>query len=258
MSHLVLLFVAGALGGALNAVAGGGSFIVFPSLLFAGLGPVAANATTTVALWPASLASAHAYRADLVRQADGSSFRGPTRARLLALSIASAAGGILGGKLLLSTSDATFAFILPWLLLTAAVVFTFGPRAAKRAGGARLPLLVGAALQLVISVYGGYFGGGMGILMLATFTLMGMTDIHAMNGLKTLLATLINGVAVILFLAAGKVELGWAAPALAGSITGGWLGAALARRVDGKHVRRFVLVVAWAMTSFFFYRSTRR
>jgi uncharacterized membrane protein YfcA len=250
IERLALLLAAGAMGGALNSVAGGGSFIVFPSLLFAGLPAVAANATTTVALWPASLASAYAYRKDLPRE----------RATLALLAVASAVGGGVGGRLLLATSDATFAVVLPWLLFVASAVFTLGPRARAKEppGGARLPLAVGVLAQLVISVYGGYFGGGMGILMLATYTLMGMTNIHAMNGLKTLLGALPNGVAVVLFLAAAKVELQWAAPVAVGSIVGGFAGASFARRIEGRHVRRFVLVVAWSMTAFFFYRSTRR
>jgi hypothetical protein len=243
-----ILFGAGAVGGALNSVAGGGSFIVFPALLFGGVPPVAANATTAVALWPAGVASAVAYRTDIPRE----------RATLIALSVASAVGGGLGAKLLLVTSDATFARILPWLLLVASVVFTFGPRLSKKERSVRLPLAAGAVIQLVISAYGGYFGGGMGILMLATYTLMGMRDIHAMNGLKTFLGTLINGVAIVAFFAAGKVVLDAAAVGAVGSIAGGFGGAALARRVAGKHVRRFVLAVAWTMTAFFFYRAIRR
>jgi uncharacterized membrane protein YfcA len=248
---LALLFGAGALGGALNSVAGGGSFIVFPSILFAGVPPVAANATTAVALWPAGVSSTWAYRREVPRE----------RAVLAVLSVASGVGGALGAKLLLVTSDETFAVILPWLMLAASIVFTVGPRAATATANARprVPLAVGAVVQLLISTYGGYFGGGMGILMLATYTLMGMTNIHAMNGMKTFLGTLINGVANVLFFVDRKVVLVAAAPALVGSIVGGFAGAALARRVDGKHVRRFVLAVAWSLTAYFFWRaSTRR
>jgi uncharacterized membrane protein YfcA len=240
-----LLFLAGALGGALNSVAGGGSFIVFPSLLFSGIPAVAANATTTAALWPAGISSTYAYRREL-----------PGDKKLLAvLAIASAVGGGLGGALLLGTSDATFQLILPWLLLVASGVFTLGPRLAKSQANLKIPLAGGAIIQLVISTYGGYFGGGMGILMLATYTLMGMRDLHAMNGMKTLLGTLINGVATVIFLALKKVVVAAAVPAAVGSIAGGWAGAALARKVDKRHVRTFVLVVAWAMTAYFFYRA---
>lgn len=250
----LLLLGAGAAGGALNSVAGGGSFLVFPSLLVAGLPPIAANATTTVALWPASLASAAAYRRELPR----------SRRRLAVLGVTSALGGGLGAALLLGTSDATFARILPWLMLAASVVFTFGPRVTARAtrGAAassdgveqlRMPLAVGAILQLAIATYGGYFGGGMGIVMLATFALMGMVHIHAMNALKNLLAVLINGVAVVWFLVSGKVVLAQAGIAAAGAIAGGWFGAAFARRIAPARVRRAVVVLAWSMTTWFFY-----
>jgi uncharacterized membrane protein YfcA len=249
----VVLFLAGAAGGALNSVAGGGSFIVFPTmLLFANIGEVAANATTAVALWPAGLASAGAYREFLGRF---------ERRTIIVLCAVAAIGGGLGAKLLLVTSDRTFAKLLPVLMITAAAVFTFGPRLTKRfqkEGSARMPLVVGALLQLVISTYGGYFGGGMGIMMLATLTLMGMTHLHEMNALKTILGLLINGVALVAFFIDAKVSIGAAIPAAAGSIAGGYLGAALARRVDPKHVRKIVLVVAWSLVAWFSYRALRR
>ena len=244
--RLAAMFGAGALGGAINSVAGGGSFVVFPTLLFGGIPPVAANATTAVALWPAGISSAIAYRKNL-----------PDDRRMLAvLSLASALGGGLGAKVLLVTSDATFAKLLPLLLLGASVVFTFGPRLSKKEGAERkLPLAVGALLQLAISFYGGYFGGGMGILMLAVYTLMGMRDIHAMNAFKVVFGILINGVALVAFVVAGAVVYDAVLPVAVGSIAGGFAGAALARRVDPIHVRRFVLVVAWSLTAFFAYRA---
>lgn len=236
------LFLAGAGGGALNSVAGGGSFVVFPALLLAGLGPVAANVTTSVALWPSGLSSAAAYRREL-----------PTDRRVLgALGLASVVGGGLGGKLLLVTSDTAFVRLLPLLMLVASTVFTFGPRvSAARKGGGTMGLVPATLLQLVISAYGGYFGGGMGILMLATFTLMGMRDMHAMNALKVVLGVLINGVAVGLFVAGGKVAWAAAIPGAVGSIVGGYVGAAAARQVDGKKIRKGVLVFAWALTVWF-------
>jgi len=243
---LAVLFAAGAIGGALNSVAGGGSFVVFPTVLLVGIPPVTANATTAVALWPAGVASAWAYRKEVPRE----------KATLVALALASAIGGGVGAGLLLATSDQTFAKIIPWLLLVASIVFTFGPRLRSAGAGAHLPLAAGVVVQLVISTYGGYFGGGMGILMLATYTLMGMTNIHAMNGMKTFFGTLINGVANVIFFAQKKVALAAALPVALGSIAGGWGGAALARRVDGKYVRAVVLAIAWAMTAYFFYRST--
>lgn len=255
---VIVLFLSGAAGGALNSVAGGGSFIVFPALLFAGVPPVAANATTTVALWPAGLASIGPYREHLPRD----------KRTLATLAVIAALGGGLGAKLLLFTSDQTFARILPFLMLSAAAIFTFGPRLTGRRkeresagseerGRGKLSLVIGALVQLLISTYGGYFGGGMGIMMLATFTLMGMTHMHEMNALKVVLGLLINGVALVAFLLAGKAVISAAIPAAIGAIVGGWSGAALARRVDPKHVRKVVLVVAWALTGWFFYRQLR-
>ncbi len=242
---LALLFVAAALGGALNSVAGGGSFVAFPSLLFAGVPAVVANATNTVALWPAGLASAFAYRKDVP---------GPA-SRLAVLSATSLVGGVLGAELLLKTSDTTFVRILPWLLLVATVLFTLGKRLTSKLGvGSASPrtLVIVAVVQTVIAVYGGYFGGGMGILMLATMSLAGMTDIHAMNALKTILSSVINGVAVVLFVAAGAVAWRPGVVMVAGGILGGYFGAVLAKRVSPARVRTFVGVVAWAMTIYFF------
>jgi uncharacterized membrane protein YfcA len=222
-------------------VAGGGSFIALPALLFAGINPVSANATTTMALWPGGVSSAIAYRAD---------FR-TTRERLLVLGGVSVAGGLLGAVLLVRTSDSSFMRLLPWLMMAAALTFTFGGR---RAAGQR-PLAIVAALQFAIAIYGGYFGGGMGIMMLATLAVGGMTDIHEMNGLKAILGAAINGVALVEFIVSGS--LAWA-PGLVmvgGGIAGGYGGASLARRIDRRYVRRFVIAVAWIMTAYFMFHA---
>jgi uncharacterized protein len=241
-----LLFLAAAVGGALNSVAGGGSFVAFPALLFAGVAPVPANATNTIALWPASVASFVAYRRELVE----------VRALLVPLGAAALAGGFMGSVLLLRTPEAVFVWLIPWLLLFATLLFSFGGRIAKRiTHGARAPLWLAVVVQLVISVYGGYFGGGMGIMMLAVLTLLGMTHMHRMNALKNVLGTLINGVAVVAFSLAGAVRWGPGAVMVVGGITGGYLGAAGARRVDPKRVRSAVLVIAWAMTVYFFCKT---
>ncbi len=249
-----ILFVAAALAGALNSVAGGGSFISFPALLFSGIAPVSANATNTVALWPAGVASAYAYRNE-ARQAPDV---------LVAFSIASVLGGVAGAALLLHTRDVTFVRLLPYLLLLATLVFTFGTKVAarlrSRAGRGTNPnaALAGATLvQFVISIYGGYFGGGVGIMMLATLSILGMTNIHAMNGVKALLNSLINGVAVIAFVIAGAVD--WRAGILmvVGGTFGGFAGANLARRIDPARVKGFVLLFAWSLTSYFFFRAYR-
>ena len=237
-----LLFAAGVVGGGINAVAGGGSFIVFPSMLLAHVPPVAANASTAVALWPAGIASTIAYRKDITTE----------RKELVVLAIMSALGGTLGAVLLLVTSDHTFTKLLPVLMFAASAVFTLGPRLRRARPGLPLPLAVGALIQLVISTYGGYFGGGMGILMLATYTLMGMSNLHTMNGLKTLLSVLINGAANIAFFIAHKVVISVALPVAIGGLLGGYGGAAIARQVDPNKVRLVILAFAWSLTFWFF------
>jgi uncharacterized membrane protein YfcA len=235
------LFFAAVVGGALNAVAGGGSFVALPALLYAGVGPVTANATTTMALWPGAVSSAIAYRREIKT----------TRQRLLILGAVSLTGGLFGALLLVRTSDSSFMRLLPWLMLIAAVTFTFGGR--RQSGHQPLPLV--AAMQLAIAIYGGYFGGGMGIMMLATLALAGMTDIHEMNGLKSILGAAINGVALIAFVMSGAVAWVPGLVMVGGGIVGGYAGASLARRVDRTHVRVFVTVVAWTMTAYFFLRG---
>jgi uncharacterized protein len=199
-----VLFFAALVGGGLNSVAGGGSFILFPTLLaYQPRFPIESNATNTVALWPGSVASVAAYRRELEAQ----------RSTLLLLGTVSLIGGLVGSYVLLHTRPSTFKALLPYLLLVATLLFTFGGKVTarlRRAAGPRtapgwLSIAGVCALQLVISIYGGFFGGGIGILMLATLSLMGMTEMHAMNALKTVLASLINGVSVAMFVGAGKV-----------------------------------------------------
>jgi uncharacterized membrane protein YfcA len=208
--------------------------------------PVPANATNTIALWPASVASAVAYRREI----------GDVKRELVPLGSASLAGGLAGSVLLLRTSDRTFVLLIPFLLLFATALFTFGgPVAKKLTRGAHAPLPVAVVAQFFISVYGGYFGGGMGIMMLAVMTLLGMTHIHKMNGLKNVLGALINGVAVVAFVVAGAVQ--WAAGVvmILGGIAGGYTGAAIARRIEPKYVRWLVMAIAWGMTLYFFVRT---
>jgi uncharacterized membrane protein YfcA len=250
------LFFVAWVGGVLNAVAGGGSFLALPALLYAGVAPVSANATTTMALWPGSVSSAFAYRRDIEMIG--------TR-RLIALGAVSLVGGLLGGYLLIRTSDASFMRLLPWLMLLAAGTFTFGGRLTRRfrrhpADGADGPRALGGvafwtlALQLVIAMYGGYFGGGIGIMMLATMTVAGMTEIHEMNGLKSVLAIAINGVALFEFFVHGAIAWRYGLVMVAGGFTGGYFGAAVARRIPPAYIRGFVVVVGWTMTAFFFLR----
>jgi uncharacterized membrane protein YfcA len=247
------LFVAAVLGGALNSVAGGGSFFTVPMLIFTGMPSITANVTSTVALWPGSAASVAAYRNELRAQ----------RRLVPLLGGVSLIGGVLGALLLLNTTQATFDNLFPYLLLIATLLFTFSPQITKwlrtRFGASadvsqRSPVGI-ALLQFVIAVYGGYFGGGIGILMLAALALMGLQNIHQMNGLKTLLATFINGVAVVLFVVANAVAWPQAVLMLVGAVVGGYAGAAYARRLEPRVVRTFVIVVSVCLTVYFFVRG---
>src|SRR6202050_3982718 len=217
----IFLFVAGALGGALNAVAGGGSFIAFPALLFTGVPPIPANATNTIALWTATAASGGAYRSKL----------DVPRRVMIPLFSASLVGGLFGAILLLKTPAHTFLRVLPWLTLGATLLFAFG----KKLAGSRRSviehdttsgMLIGATLfQLAVAVYGGYFGGGMGIVMLAMLAVLGMTDVHSMNALKSVMAFVINGVAVVTFIVARAVYWKPGAVMIVGGVLGGYFGA---------------------------------
>ena len=259
----VWLFLAALLGGALNSVAGGGSFVTLPALLYAGITPVVANATSTLALWPGSVSSAIAYRHDI---------RTPNPALLL-LGSASLIGGLLGALLLVRTSDTSFMRLLPWLMLLAAATFTFGGRVrlgrsvtdAERSLEARSRAfttvrwkMLGILLvQLAIATYGGYFGGGMGIMMLAALSVVGMTDIHEMNGLKALLGATINGVALAEFIRSHTVSWGPGLVMVVGGIIGGYVGAALARKTERRVVRALVIAIGWSMTIYFFFLRAR-
>lgn len=257
--QLVLLFLASIIGGTMNAVAGGGTFFTVPTLIVTGVAPITANATSTIALWPGSIASMGAYRRELEEQ---------KRGFLYLLIGTSLIGGILGAILLIHTSQSTFVFLLPYLLLLATVLFTFSPRITallrarhveeEETGKAGTPwgTVIGISFaQFVIAIYGGYFGGGIGILMLATLSFMGMDNIHMMNAVKTLLTACINGVAVVAFIIAGIVNWPLALLMIVGTVIGGYGGAYYARKIDQKWIRLFVIVVGFTMSAYFFYRA---
>ncbi len=247
---IIFLFFAGALGGALNAVAGGGSFIAFPALLFTGVAPIAANATNTVALWVGVTASTGAYRKHLDL----------SRRVMIPLAVTSLIGGIAGAYLLLHTPPQTFLRVLPWLMLGATLLFLFGGRLARSQNGlardiSTSALVFASVFELVVAVYGGYFGGGVGILNLAMLAIVGMTDIHAMNALKVVLGGIINGVAVITFIIAGAVVWKQGIVMIAGALLGGYLGAHYAQKLPQAWIRAFVIAVGTAMTLYFFWRA---
>jgi hypothetical protein len=250
LSQAIFLFFAGLLGGALNSVAGGGGFIAFPALLFTGVPPIAANATQTVALWCSLTASTGAYRARL----------DVPRRIMLPLMITSAVGGIIGAFLLLWTPVRTFLHILPWLMLAATLLFALGPwiqpRKSSLAHDASRGVILGASVfELAVSIYGGYFGGGLGIMNLAMLSAIGMTDIHAMNALKAVLGSVINGVAVLTFVSAHAVYWTKGSIMIAGGVAGGYYGAHYAQRLPAKLVRSFVILVGTTMTVYFFVKT---
>lgn len=240
----LLLIVSAFFAGALNAVAGGGSFLTFPALILAGVPPLNANATSTVAVAPGALASAYGYRRELgkIKEVHLPSF--------LAVSLV---GGLIGALALLWTPERTFEAIVPWLLLFATVLFAFGP---KVSAWIRRTVTVGYTSVLVtqffIAVYGGYFGGGIGILILATLGVFGLTDLHAMNGLKTLVSGCLNAVAVVAFVFGGAVYWTEALIMLVAAVAGGYAGAAIARRIPPPILRKFVIGVGVTMTAYFF------
>jgi uncharacterized membrane protein YfcA len=240
----MLLFFAAAIGGALNAVAGGGSFLTLPALILAGVSPVAANATSTLALWPASLSSTFAYRGDIKT----------SRQWMAALGVTSLVGGLAGALLLVRTSDSSFLRLLPWLMLVAAATFTFGNKLRRAHWHPGLAAVV--VVQFFIATYGGYFGGGMGIMMLATMALAGMTNIHEMNGLKSFLGVSINGVALAIFIFSGAITWKYGLLMVIGATLGGYVTAFFARKIDARYIRGFVIAIAWVMTIYFFVRQS--
>jgi hypothetical protein len=246
------LFLAAVVAGAVNSVAGGGTLISFPALIAAGVPAIEANATNTAALVPGSASSAWAYRHDL----------GPRRGLLVTLLVPSLLGGLLGAIALVVTPPSLFSRIVPFLVLFATLLFAgndlFG-RLARNAPPEDRPVswigtAWGVGFQLLVAAYGGYFGAGIGILMLASLSIMGLRDIHGMNALKTLLAVAINGVALVYFIAHGKVVPSAALLMAAGAIVGGYGGARVAKRVSQGVVRGFVIAAGLVVSAWLFLR----
>jgi uncharacterized protein len=244
IGRLVVAAVAALVGGVMNSVAGGGTLLTFPALVAAGLSPLTANATSTVALLPAALSSMLGYRDEL---------RGAKR-WAGALTLPSLAGGGIGALLLLRTSNATFERVVPWLVLIATALFLLQrplmrwarrhePPTAVPSGEAAGPTALLLSLQLGVGVYGGYFGAGVGILTLALLGFMGFVNIHRMNGLKNWSGFCMNAVAAGTFAVSGIVEWPVAASMAAGAIAGGYLGARGAQRVPQGLVRAAVAVI---------------
>jgi uncharacterized membrane protein YfcA len=245
MVTLLLLIAAAFAAGAINSVAGGGSFLTFPSLVFGGVTPVMANASSTVALVPGTVASIFSYRGDVKKLGEKN---------LKLWLVVSLVGGALGAGLLLVTSDRTFRQIAPWLLLFATLLFAFGNQVSAamrgRLQGSGWLMLI---LLFPIAVYGGYFGGGIGIMFLAALRLYGMTDIHGMNGIKTIMGGALNALAALIFVVNRQVAWKPTLVMAGASIVGGYVGPILARRVKAEAIRGLVIVVGVVMTGWFFW-----
>lgn len=242
------LFGVATLAGAINAVAGGGSFLTFPALLLTGMPGIAANATNNTAIWLGTAASAHGYRDELKQ----------TRNVNLRLVLASGVGSIIGAILMLLTPETAFARAVPFLLLTATLVFIAGPLLSRRHGPQPDEMVLPAwalPAQCLLGVYGGYFGAGVGIATLALLAQIGFTRMHQMNGLKTLLTSCMNGVAVVPFALAGAIVWHWALVMCGGAIIGGYAGARMARTASPRLVRAIVITIAVAMTLYFFWKN---
>ena len=248
MLTVILLTAAGFLGGAVNVLAGGGTLITFPALLFAGLNPIDANASSVVALLPATFASVWAYRRSILAV---------TEVNVIGLLVVSLSGGLVGVLLLLQTPTAVFAGLVPWLVLFSTIIFAvgnfaplhivqrvrFGPRAAM-------------ATHLIISVYGGYFGGGIGFLMLAALTLFGMRDINVMNGVKMALVGVMTITAIIVFVAADVVRWPEVLPVFISSAIGGYVAVHIAHRLDQRLLKAFIVLFGAGLAAFFFWRGS--
>ena len=245
----LLLFSTAFIAGGLNAVAGGGSFITFPALIFTGVPPITANATNNTAIWVAALASAGAYRKDL----------GINRPVFLLLCGISLFGGIIGSLALLYTSSDVFKKLIPYLLLSATLIFTFGDALrgwlqlrTQQSTPDSVPIVNLALAQLAIAIYGGFFGAGLGILMLATLSFLGIKSIHTINAFKAFLGSCINGIAIIPFIFAGVILWQQAILMAVGGSLGGYLSAHYARKLEPQLIRKFVIFVAFSMTIYFF------
>ena len=251
LTDIAIIAVAALAAGAVNSVAGGGTFFSFPALLAIGVPPVVANASNSVSLWPASLASAWAFRRELARFSRC----------LPMLTVVAFAGGIAGGLLLLATSNAAFARLIPWLLLTATLLFAFsrqisgalkGFRPVPTEGNTHRIGRGGFVFQLTVSIYGGFFGAGMGILMIAALAIQGFEDMHEINALKNWLSTVIYSVAVATFTIAGAVSWPHTVVMLVTGTLGGYLGARVARQLPTPLIRGFVILIGAVLTIYYF------
>lgn len=254
ISQLIFLCLAAFFAGAINSVAGGGTLLTFPALTWI-LGPsaaaaVTANATSTLSLFPGSIAATWGYRREMAGQGGW----------IMPLLIPSLIGSLIG-TLLVVTQPKVFQDLVPWLILAASALFMLQPVITKWTGigqphaqPSRKTMTGIICFQSVIALYGGYFGAGIGILMLSSLALMGLGDIHRMNALKSLLASAINGVSALMFVSLGKVDWKYAVPMIIAGIAGGFVGASVSRKLDKNLVRWTVIAIGFGLSTYYFTR----
>lgn len=246
MLSIIILVVAGLFAGMINAIAGGGTLLSFPALVWLGVPPIMANATATLTALPGYIGSAWAYRHDI--RAEGSLWLG-------SIIMIAVVGGLTGAGLLLITPGDAFVGIVPWLLLTATMLFAIGPRlvAMVRARGVRIGPVLSACAIFLVAGYGGYFNGGLGIMLLAVFSLIGFQNLHGMNGLKNLLSAVLSLVSVTTYATAGLIAWESAAVLAVATTVGGYIGARQARRIQHtEYLRALIVGIGAALTLVFF------
>lgn len=256
--HWVWLTIAAFIGGLLNAVAGGGSFLLFPAILGMKVLPVQANATNTVALWPGQLTSVAAYRHDVRRNLRVA----------IPMAIAGLIGGTGGAIVLLHTPQLTFLHLVPWLLLAAAIIFALsGPVSrwlehlkvlrSHAPGGVHKPRMVPVFIATAaVCFYIGYFGAGAGFLIITLLSLFGYQDLNEINALKVVSTTMANGIAFVLFVINGQVVWRYCLVAMATCAIGGYTSASLARRIPQSVLRGTVVFIGLGMAAWFFWRQS--
>ena len=245
MFDTILLAIAAFSAGILNTVAGGGTFLTFPALVYTGVPVVAANATSAVAVFPGYLGGAVGFRNEIAAY---------DRRRLIKIIAATAIGGLIGSLLLLVSSNQAFSFVVPFLLMAATFAFAFGEKIQAWAQRRRVGKPEGWLSTVIVSIYGGYFNGGLGIVLLALFSAWGMRDLNVMNGLKNALSFILSAVSVITFAVAGLVAWPKAILMMVAATIGGYAGAPLARMLPHQVVRGIVIVVGVVMSAIFLFR----
>lgn len=251
----IWLLIASFIAGALNAMAGGGSFLSFPALMGVGVPPIQANATNTVALWPGQFTSIAAYLEDLKHNLK----------LVFPLSFAALLGGSAGGVILLHTGQATFLHLVPWLLLIAAVLFAVSTpvsrwlqerargKAKEQSHPSLLPLFAG---MVIVCFYIGYFGAGAGFLIMSLLALFGIENINQINALKVVTTTLANGIAVVIFVFSKQVLWQHCLLMMLTAAIGGYLGARWSRQLDPRFMRAMVVVIGFGMAAYFFWKQS--